>query len=160
MDGTCSVVGCDRNPCAKSFCNMHWKRWRKTGDPGPAGTVKRSACSIADCAGKHYGLGYCEKHYQRVMKYGDPQVVMPNGNWRGDDARYQGVHARLYRQRGRADGHRCAHCERGARDWAYDYSPDDPHVKYEAGRPFSVDLNRYMPLCASCHKKHDLAMVT
>jgi hypothetical protein len=41
-------------------------------------------------------------------------------------------------------------------DWAYDYS--DPNARSDARRgPYSLDLNRYIPLCRSCHKRFDLA---
>jgi len=30
---TCSVEGCDNVVRARSWCNKHWKRWRKHGDP-------------------------------------------------------------------------------------------------------------------------------
>lgn len=30
---TCSVPGCDRPHYGHGYCNMHWLRWRRTGDP-------------------------------------------------------------------------------------------------------------------------------
>ena len=32
-DATCSVEGCDDLVVARGWCNKHWKRWRKFGDP-------------------------------------------------------------------------------------------------------------------------------
>jgi hypothetical protein len=29
----CDIKGCDRKHMAKGWCNMHWKRWHKHGDP-------------------------------------------------------------------------------------------------------------------------------
>ena len=29
----CSVQDCDRKHMARGWCSMHWKRWRKHGDP-------------------------------------------------------------------------------------------------------------------------------
>jgi hypothetical protein len=37
----CKVEGCERSSICKDFCNLHYSRWKKTGDPGPAGLKKR-----------------------------------------------------------------------------------------------------------------------
>lgn len=33
VDKPCSVDGCERNAMAKTFCQMHYQRWRTHGDP-------------------------------------------------------------------------------------------------------------------------------
>jgi hypothetical protein len=35
----CSIDGCNRAVQAKGFCNMHYHRIRRLGDPGPVGTL-------------------------------------------------------------------------------------------------------------------------
>jgi hypothetical protein len=30
---TCSISGCEKPAKARGWCNMHWQRWRKYGDP-------------------------------------------------------------------------------------------------------------------------------
>lgn len=35
----CSVEGCGQPHRLRGFCQMHFKRWEKTGDPGPAGRL-------------------------------------------------------------------------------------------------------------------------
>ncbi len=30
---TCSVDGCDRRYRARGFCDLHYQRWRRHGDP-------------------------------------------------------------------------------------------------------------------------------
>jgi hypothetical protein len=32
----CSVDGCDKQSDARGWCNMHWQRWRRHGDPAIA----------------------------------------------------------------------------------------------------------------------------
>ena len=62
---------------------------------------------------------------------------------------------RLRDDRGPAAAYACAHgCGRGADQWAYDHSC--PNERQSDVGPFSTDLDRYMPLCHSCHKLFDL----
>lgn len=39
---TCSVDGCDRTHYAKTLCQLHWRRQRRTGQVGPAHPIERS----------------------------------------------------------------------------------------------------------------------
>lgn len=36
----CTIDGCNRPHCARGWCNAHWQRWRRTGDP--LGTRQRA----------------------------------------------------------------------------------------------------------------------
>ncbi len=73
-----------------------------------------------------------------------------NLNWIGDDADYLTVHKRLWRSRGKASEHWCEHCDSKAQEWSYDGK--DPNEKVGTrGRRYSVDLERYFPVCKSCH---------
>lgn len=83
-----------------------------------------------------------------------------NPNWRGDAIGYGAAHERVRAAHGPASLHMCAHCsERQARHWAYDRT--DPRERRTLGQrdcgPFSVNPDRYIPLCAACHKRFDLA---
>lgn len=52
----CSVDGCERHAVARSFCQLHWRRWRSTGDPGPVGIiVERKARTRYDRPCLHCG---------------------------------------------------------------------------------------------------------
>jgi len=37
----CSVAGCERKYASGGYCQMHWLRVRKTGDPGPVDAYPR-----------------------------------------------------------------------------------------------------------------------
>lgn len=39
MTTTCKVEGCNRPKNAGLMCSMHYHRWKKHGDPGPAGRI-------------------------------------------------------------------------------------------------------------------------
>ena len=66
---------------------------------------------------------------------------------------YATAHDRVARARGKASTYRCEVCDRPARDWAYTYT--DPEEIVEDGRPYSLDVSRYAPMCKSCHRLHD-----
>ena len=73
---------------------------------------------------------------------------------------YAGAHCRVRTIRGRARIHMCP-CGAPAAHWSYDHG--DPSERYETRTrkglvcvlPFSLDLWRYTPLCAHCHKTAD-----
>lgn len=37
---TCTISGCTRDRLARGWCELHYRRWRRHGDPGPAGTLR------------------------------------------------------------------------------------------------------------------------
>lgn len=82
----------------------------------------------------------------------------------GDHPTYEAAHFRVAYFRGKATDQQCAFCGKRATDWAYDHTDPaelprrtDPALGKLHG-PYSVDLNRYIPLCKSCHKLFDLKM--
>ncbi|SFV31327.1 HNH endonuclease [Devosia crocina] len=77
---TCSVAGCGAPHYAKGYCNTHWQRWKRHGDPLIA--YKRTAprpaakvCAVEGCGKGAIAKGLCSKHWQRQKKYGDPLHV-------------------------------------------------------------------------------------
>lgn len=164
MDSTCLVTGCERQRRANSYCAMHNSRQRRTGSPGPARAlyVAGRLCSIEGCGGLHQAHGWCNVHYKRWRKYGDP--LTPPGEWRGgriprpstERPTWKAMHHRLHARRGRASEHTCAYCTASAKDWAYDNSDPNEVVDVTMGMAFSLDLDRYVPMCRSCHKRFDL----
>lgn len=80
-DRTCSVEGCERSNYAKSWCNMHYTRWRRHGDIGDkAGRtpVANVLCSVDGCDKWAHAKSFCPMHYVRLRAFGsldDP--IMP-----------------------------------------------------------------------------------
>ena len=70
------MEGCDTPAKTRGWCNTHYERWRRNGDPGKAGDARKRppmACSVDGC--DHFGrvvLGFCGKHYLRFKNHGDP----------------------------------------------------------------------------------------
>lgn len=108
-------------------------------------------CEIDGCDQPKVAKECCVKHYRRLQKHGDPHVASTRNP---DDVGYAGVHGRLRTQRGRATEHECADCSGQAAEWAYDHGDPDERVDERNG-PYSVDPDRYRPLCRSCHHRFD-----
>lgn len=69
----CNIEGCEEQHKAKGYCNNHYRKFLKYGNPLAKGKGrKRGVCSLEGCEEPHEALGYCNKHYQRFKKYGDP----------------------------------------------------------------------------------------
>lgn len=166
----CNVSSCDRatRTPGSQLCEAHYYQQRR----GKPFTVVRTTrkhkpvekCSVDGChieASSHY-RPMCPKHEIRVARHGDPHILKfhtafgaDNPNWSGSDVGYTGAHDRVRQALGTASSHTCVECERPALHWAYDHSCPDEKTS-EVG-PFSVDLDRYHPMCVPCHKKFDLA---
>ena len=74
---TCSIDGCENGVLARGWCNRHYKRWQKFGDPlGSAPPPEKKTCSIDGCEKPHEARGWCNMHYQRWQKHGDPLATL------------------------------------------------------------------------------------
>jgi len=148
----CSVDDCERPRRTRGWCHAHYQRWRATGAaPQSAVGGYRQTCTVKECTNKHMGRGYCSMHSQRFRRHGDPLHVAEPG--------YTALHMKIGKDRGAASNYECAHCGGRAAHWAYDHLDPDERIGKDHGRmlPYSLDLDHYMPLCLSCHKRFDLA---
>lgn len=167
----CSVSGCDR-PVRSKFaehCETHYYRLRRTGTvadrPQISGPCSTEGCvTPADHGGLSVGrpgLLYCRMHYLRIKKHGDEFFECRGTNhpgWLGDSATYEVLHQRVRKARGSASRYGCVDCGARAKHWSYDRS--DPDAKFQPGKgPYSLDIDRYVPRCVSCHKRFDMAFV-
>lgn len=75
----CSIDGCEKRAESRGWCNTHYERWRRNGDPGAAGDARKRPivdCSIEGCTGTAAARGWCEKHYARWRVHGDPEFTL------------------------------------------------------------------------------------
>lgn len=184
-DRTCSVEGCDSKPRGQGYCGMHYARWKRTGDPGPAGRKNfplPETCTVEGCNTIPRAKGLCVKHLSRLERHGDVNAnpFKPRGKCAviGCDRPHaaQGYCSRHYWmwwQHGEPEpgSYHFAHkkiyrlrgkaadypCEHcGGRAREWAYDHQDPaERRLPSGMPFSVDPWHYLALCTKCHKALD-----
>lgn len=66
----CSVEGCGKKHLAKGYCDLHYDRFRKYGDPLKItrNIFNNGVCSVKGCDGKYRAKNYCGKHYDQELK--------------------------------------------------------------------------------------------
>lgn len=75
--GTCTLEGCDKPRKYRLYCSMHQRRYRKTGDPGPADAVRMStagSCSVDGCGQGVRSRGLCVRHYSMQIARGTTEA--------------------------------------------------------------------------------------
>lgn len=156
----CTVDSCDRPRRLRGRCRMHYQQWRQEDDD-------HEVCVVEDCVNPQEARGWCNTHYLRWRRCGTTaEVPRPSlsdhHNWGGDDVKCAAVHARLRRTFGPASDYTCG-CGEPAVDWAYDHGCPNERIEImtkTGGRqvsvPFSTDLDRYEPMCRTCHRRFDL----
>jgi hypothetical protein len=88
---TCSVPGCERAFYGKGYCQSHWQRARKTGDPKadiPLQGEGKLTCRVSGCGRYRHGHGYCNGHYRRIERHGSPHAGGPFKQRRDKSERY------------------------------------------------------------------------
>lgn len=70
MTRTCDIEGCERKHRSRGWCDLHYGRYMRHGDPlyeKPKATPD-GLCTLDGCNGKHRGNGLCRSHYDYVYK--------------------------------------------------------------------------------------------
>lgn len=84
---TCEVDGCNRPHRSKGYCEMHYQRWRKYGDPGQVDEIQpsdynpRNYCYVEGCTERCVGSGLCNKHYTRMKNHGNTDDPVLTKSW-------------------------------------------------------------------------------
>lgn len=73
-EATCAIDGCERPVSKRGWCNAHYLRWYRHGDPlaGGAPRLADKVCSVEGCERRHYARGWCSSHWQKWRTHGDP----------------------------------------------------------------------------------------
>lgn len=95
MKRGCTVPGCERDYACKGYCNLHYLRWLKYGDPDFAVRVRDphppEVCTVPDCHGKHVAKGFCWRHYKQMERYGEVDEEKGNDGRRNRPTVHSGV---------------------------------------------------------------------
>jgi hypothetical protein len=73
---TCEIQDCGRPVKSQGWCNAHYQRWLKDGDPGAGRPLRYSLvqggqCAVEGCGEPVKAKGWCGRHYERQRRHGD-----------------------------------------------------------------------------------------
>jgi hypothetical protein len=77
MTKTCFVEACEQPHHARGWCNSHYYRWQKYGDPRGGSLFNQRPnleCVIDACKKPQTCRGWCATHYTMWIRRGDPQA--------------------------------------------------------------------------------------
>ena len=66
--GACSVEGCEKIAVARGMCDMHYRRWRKNGDPSVGARREVKPCSVEGCPNASEARTLCHGHYLALLR--------------------------------------------------------------------------------------------
>lgn len=114
--GTCKVAGCDREHYGSGYCDPHWRRWKRTGDPGTV-EIRPYAigvCGYEGCGRQHSAGGWCATHYAQSRRGVKMAPIQPrNGPTPAKDLQLRalyGMTPEQYEQRVAEQAGGCAIC--------------------------------------------------
>lgn len=79
-DLACKIDWCDKPARTRGWCQAHYRRWQRHGDPLGGGTRHKPRgvpCSIDACGKPAQRQGLCWGHYRRLREHGDVQANKP-----------------------------------------------------------------------------------
>jgi len=131
--GTCSVEGCDKPVTSRGWCEMHYYRWRRHGDPAiVTPLIGVSGPDSPKWKGRNISYGSAHRRVRKLRGSASGHACTVCG--------------------GQAQDWAYDHCD-----------PDEivgpADASSGAGMPYSPDPNRYQPMCKPCHRAFDKAHV-
>lgn len=71
----CKEPDCDRPARTRGWCEMHYRRWLRTGTTDAPKRLEQ--CGVETCGRDATARDLCRAHYQRVLKHGSPLAETP-----------------------------------------------------------------------------------
>ena len=89
----CSIDDCERPTVARGWCDKHYRRWKRHGDPAslpprqlpPQNFPRTIGCKVDGCDEKHSAKGYCRRHYANASYHADVEASRAAQRARRDD---------------------------------------------------------------------------
>ena len=85
----CSIPNCGKRLFSAEWCETHYSRWKKHGDPmlGAKGARPKPVCKVDGCGrtASTHKHGFCNRHELRRKAYGNP---LGGGTYRGEPMAY------------------------------------------------------------------------
>jgi len=72
---TCSAKDCPNLPQAKGYCDKHYRRFKKYGNPEIVYSFVPKECLHSTCKRQSKSKNYCDKHYRRFIKTGTTDLI-------------------------------------------------------------------------------------
>ena len=154
----CSVYGCESKPRSgrHHLCGMHYQRLKKTGEVGPARSLRprNRGCVISDCTEKHYGKGFCQKHWQLDSRKGTPLWEKPIPTTAEIERRREIKRARdtLYQEEAKKNPAWVERRRESSREWAQRNRERGSFnsAKYQRRKRAFLDAFKLMVGCVDC----------
>lgn len=152
----CAVERCDKFSDAKGFCNLHYQRWYRHGDPLATIAPYRIACEVDGCETLARYSRMCVKHFRRFQAHGDTQTVKPGGRPpKRQFPSWSAAHKRVQRDRGKASAYCCIDCGKPADEWSYNNLAPLEITDPEKRIRYALEPKLYEPRCVGCHRRFD-----
>lgn len=74
----CTIDNCQREIACRGWCQAHYMRYKRHGDPLGGRPERSNVCSNPGCLEKHYALGFCRLHYVRLKDGVDLDKPLPS----------------------------------------------------------------------------------
>lgn len=162
-DAVCVIEGCDAPRKARDYCNKHYTRIMRYGDPdalnyrrGPS--IIRGSCRIEGCEkpSMRSRTNLCNMHLTRLLRTGTTDKLVQ----RHAELTYRGAHSRIQLDRGSAKAYACADCGGAAAHWSFSWRrvPPDGWMWGPGHRSmlaYTCSPADYDPRCVRCARRYD-----
>lgn len=75
---SCKIDGCEKPSRNLGWCQMHYKRFRRHGDPLKGARSVDRGCSVPGCDKPHHAKGFCDLHWYHNRRNGSPDAGVRN----------------------------------------------------------------------------------